>query len=67
MHNTPLSEDDFKVEGHACAVTFPAINDLENGIDFQADEGVKAYMAEHYEMAITPPANVCNTRNRPIK
>ena len=53
MNNTPLSEDDFKVEGHACAVTFPAINDLENAIDFQADEAVKAYMAEHYEITLT--------------
>jgi hypothetical protein len=34
-------------------VTFPAIKTLEDGIDFHADEAVKAYMAEHYEMILT--------------
>lgn len=52
MNPHHLSEDDFKVEGHCCAVTFPAIKQLENGIDFQADEAVKAYLAEHYEMVL---------------
>ncbi len=52
-HQGTLSEEDFKVEGHCCAVTFPAIKTLEDGIDFQADEAVKAYMAEHYKMTLT--------------
>ncbi|MDO8414902.1 MAG: hypothetical protein Q7S87_01680 [Agitococcus sp.] len=52
-HQGTLSEEDFKVEGHCCAVTFPAIKTLEDGIDFQVDEAVKAYMAEHYEMTLT--------------
>jgi|JI9StandDraft_1071089.scaffolds.fasta_scaffold680647_1 hypothetical protein len=52
-HQGNLSEEDFKVEGHCCAVTFPAIKTLEDGIDFHADEAVKAYMAEHYEMILT--------------
>ena len=47
-HQGNLSEEDFKVEGHCCAVTFPAIKTLENGIDFQADEAVKAYIKEKY-------------------
>ncbi len=50
-----LSEDDFKAEGHCCAVTFPAIKTLEDGINFQADEAVKAYMAEHYEIVLDAP------------
>ena len=54
-HQGTLSEEDFKVEGHCCAVTIPAIKTLENGIDFQADEAVKAYMAEHYEMVLDSP------------
>ncbi len=53
MNTSLLSEDDFNVEGHCCAVTIPAIKTLEDGIDFQADEGVKAYIAEHYDMALT--------------
>jgi len=52
-HQGTLSEEDFKVEGHCCAVTIPAIKMLEDGIDFQADEAVRAYMAEHYEMTLT--------------
>ena len=52
-HQGNLSEEDFKVEGHCCAVTIPAIKTMENGIDFHADEAVKAYMAEHYEMTLT--------------
>lgn len=52
MNTSLLSEDDFKVEGHCCAVTIPAIKTLEDGIDFQADEAVKAYIAEHYDMAL---------------
>ena len=55
MNPHHLSEDDFKVEGHCCAVTFPAIKQLENGIDCQADEAVKAYLAEHYEMVLATP------------
>jgi hypothetical protein len=51
-HQGTLSEEDFKVEGHCCAVTIPAIKTMENGIDFHADEAVKAYMAEHYEMVL---------------
>ena len=51
-HLGTLSEEDFKVEGHCCAVTFPAIKTMEDGIDFQADEAVKAYMAEHYERVL---------------
>ncbi len=57
MSQPHLSEDDFKVEGHACAVTFPVVKQLENGIDFQADEAVKAYLAEHYDMALTTRQN----------
>jgi hypothetical protein len=69
-HQGTLSEEDFKVEGHACAVAFPAIKALEDGIDFQADEAVKAYMAEHYEMVILHQ-QTCATRetgrlNNPI-
>ena len=51
-HQGNLSEEDFKVESHCCAVTIPAIKTMENGIDFQVDEAVKAYMAEHYEMVL---------------
>ena len=50
-----LSEEDFQVEGHCCAVTIPAITTLQDGIDFQANEAVKAYMAEHYEMVLDSP------------
>ena len=49
MNNTPLSEDDFKVEGHACAVTFPAINDLENAIDFFEKEDYYKSVLGHTE------------------
>ena len=51
-HQGKWTEEDFKVEGHCCAVTIPAIKTMENGIDFQVDEAVKAYMAEHYEMVL---------------
>lgn len=48
MPQTGLSEDDFKVEGHCCAITLPAVKELEEGIDFQADDAVKAYFQEKY-------------------
>ncbi|MFO1390876.1 MAG: hypothetical protein U1E94_01425 [Agitococcus sp.] len=48
MNQNKLSEEDFKVQGHCCAITIPAIKTLEDDIDFSSDEKAKLYLAQHY-------------------
>lgn len=43
-----LSEDDFKVEGHCCAITIPVIKTLDEGIDFKHDPQAQQYLQQHY-------------------
>lgn len=52
MKPAGLSEEDFKAEGHACAITLPAVKELEEGIDFSADEAAKAYFQQTYQTTL---------------
>ncbi|PTQ89043.1 hypothetical protein C8N29_10964 [Agitococcus lubricus] len=52
-HNSALSAADFRVEGHACAVTLPVIHTLEEGIDFSPTHQAQAYFQQHYSPQIT--------------
>lgn len=65
MSNNKLSEDDFKVQGHCCAITIPAIKTLENGIDFTSSEEAKNYLAQHYGMTKTHGSSSSQTTNKP--
>ena len=47
MSKVGLSEDDFKVEGHACAISIPAIRNATQSIDFN-QQSLKDYLATHY-------------------
>lgn len=54
MTNTGLSEDDFKVEGHACAISIPAVRTATQPIDFD-QQMLKDYLAAHYPQNTTEP------------
>ena len=47
MSKVGLSEDDFKVEGHACAMSIPALRTATQAIDFDAQQ-LQDYFSTHY-------------------
>jgi hypothetical protein len=51
-HTGQLCEDDFKVQGHCCAITIPAIKTLDESIDFGHDRAAQDYLQQQY--GITP-------------
>jgi len=58
-HTGQLSEDDFKVQGHCCAITIPAIKTLDETIDFGHDRAAQDYLQQQY--GITPTHNTATT------
>lgn len=50
-----LSEDDFKVEGHCCAITIPVIKTLDEGIDFKHDPQAQKYLQQYYGINAQTP------------
>mgnify|MGYP001204004618 CR=1 FL=1 len=47
MNKHQLSEDDFKVEGHCCAISIPAVRTATQPIDFDAQQ-LQDYFSTHY-------------------
>ena len=50
-----LSEDDFKVEGHCCAITIPALKTIDEAIDFKHDHQAQQYLQQHYGINAQTP------------
>lgn len=47
MNKQQITVDDFKVEGHCCAISIPAIRTATQAIDFDAQQ-LQDYFNQHY-------------------
>ena len=61
-----LSEDDFKVEGHCCAITIPVFKTIDETIDFSHNAQAQQYLQQHYGINAQTPLKQNISKPLPI-